>query len=87
MNPGKVSSVDIRHQIERLHADGAASECHYISLLQVLLFPHIYWAEDSDLPLILSALRESEAKPGAFKLSVILNRLLSPNPNFDDLQS
>ena len=87
MNPGKVSSDDVRHQIKRLKANGAASECHYYSLLQVLLYPHIYWAEASDVSLIISALRESEHNLGAIKLSVILNRLLSPNPNFDDFNS
>jgi len=87
MNPGKVSSSDIRHQIERLQANGAASECHYYSLLQVLLFPHIYWAEASDVALILSALRESEHNLGAIKMSIILNRLLSPGSKFDDLNT
>ena len=87
MNPGKVSSIDIHHQIERLLANGAASECHYFSLLQVILFPHIYRAETSDVDLILAALRDSEHNLGAIKMSVILSRLLTPGSTFDDLNT
>ena len=85
MNPGKVSSIEIQQQIDRLGANVPASELHYYSLLQVVLFPHTYQAETPDVALILSALRGSEHNLGAIKMSVILNRLLTPGSQFDDL--
>ena len=76
----RISTEEILQQIESMSRGGPAAECHYASLLQVILFPGIYGVEEADLITVIKALRKEEHNLGALKISCFLNQTISPFP-------